>query len=302
MELPGGVRAGDGGSPPVRPAAQLPSALITSAMTPPLARLVAELSGAAERGRRGQLVVADPVAGPGDLLAEVVASPQRGQPAEDRRRRARPGAGAAGRAAGCSSTASSERDLDIRIGGELPDTLGDPDVIVTQLPYQPGEARDLAAVLNAVDNVALRLSPGPVRRRPRPGGRPHRRAPRTRPLEDARADCSRMTWSRRSSGCPAACVPFRPGYETALWVLTQARDYPVAGARATRRRLRPASSPTTVISDLVEDVVTWRREGYQPGAHRRRLLRPADGGPRPDRPAAAAGGQPAADQPSDRAR
>ena len=53
------------------PAAQL-SALITGAMTPPLARLAAELSGAYERGRRGQLVVADPVAGPGDLLAEVV--------------------------------------------------------------------------------------------------------------------------------------------------------------------------------------------------------------------------------------
>lgn len=137
----------------------LPSALITSAMIPPLARLVAELSGADERGRRGQLVVADPVAGSGDLLAEAVRllsvdNPPRVAAAEPnpalarltRRRMLVHGV--------------HQRDLDIRIGEELPDTLGDPDVIVTQLPYQPGEARDLASALNAVDNIALRLSPG----------------------------------------------------------------------------------------------------------------------------------------------
>ena len=33
-------------------------------------------------------------------------------------------------------------DVDIRVGAELPDESGDPDVIVTQIPYRPGEDRD----------------------------------------------------------------------------------------------------------------------------------------------------------------
>ena len=46
--------------------------LAAVAVTPALARLIAELSGAAERGRRGgQFLVADPAAGPGDLLTAV---------------------------------------------------------------------------------------------------------------------------------------------------------------------------------------------------------------------------------------
>ena len=68
---------------------------------------------------------------------------------------------------------------------------------------------------------------------------------------------------------PGGMLPFRPGYETALWVLTQAR-----GSRWQGRVLLAdvSAQPLThaVISDLVEDVVTWRRDGYQPGAHRRR--------------------------------
>ena len=39
-----------------------------------------------------------------------------------------------------------EHDLDVQIGTELPDAARHPDVIVTQVPYQPGEARDPEAV------------------------------------------------------------------------------------------------------------------------------------------------------------
>ena len=47
-------------------------ALSAVAVAPGLARLVAELSGATERARRGgAVVVADTAAGPGDLLAAV---------------------------------------------------------------------------------------------------------------------------------------------------------------------------------------------------------------------------------------
>jgi len=249
------------------PAAQLPSALITSAMTPPLARLVAELSGAHERGRRGQLVVADPVTGPGDLLAEVVRllsadNPPRIAAAEPdpalarlaRRRMLVHGV--------------HQRDLDIRIDGELPDTLGDPDVIVTQLPYQPGEARDLAAILNAVDNVALRLSPGRFAVVLGPAAALTDELPYSA-AQDGRAKLLADDVVEAVIRLPGGMLPFRPGYETALWVLTQAR-----GSRWQGRVLLADVSTQplthTVIGDLVEDVVTWRRDGYQPGAHRRR--------------------------------
>jgi len=249
------------------PAAQLPSALITSAMTPPLARLVAELSGADERGRGGQLVVADPVAGPGDLLAEVVRllsvdNPPRIAAAEPdpalarltRRRMLVHGV--------------HQRDLDIQIGGELPDTLGDPDVIVTQLPYQPGEARDLAAALNAVDNVALRLSLGRFAVVFGPATALTDELPYSA-AQDARAKLLADDMVEAVIRLPGGMLPFRPGYETALWVLTQAR-----GSRWQGRVLLAdvSAQPLThaVLSDLVEDVVTWRRDGYQPGAHRRR--------------------------------
>jgi N-6 DNA Methylase len=247
--------------------AQVPGNLITSAMTPLLSRLIAELSGAHERGRRGQLVVADPVAGPGDLLAEVVRllsvdNPPRIAAAEPdpalarlaRRRMLVHGV--------------HQHDLDIRIGGELPDTLGDPDVIVTQLPYQPGEARDQAAALNTVDNVALRLSPGRFAVVLGPATALTDELPYSA-AQDARAKLLADDMVEAVIRLPGGMLPFRPGYETGLWVLTQAR-----GTRWQGRVLLAdiSAQPLThaVISDLVEDIVTWRRDGYQPSAHRRR--------------------------------
>jgi N-6 DNA methylase len=249
------------------PAAQVPSALITSALAPPLARLIAELSGAGDRGRRGQLVVADPAAGSGDLLAEVVRllgldNPPRIAAAEPdpmlarlaRRRMLVHGV--------------QQRDLEIQIGGELPDTLGDPDVIVAQLPYQPGEARDLAAAINAVDNVALRLSPGRFAVVLGPAAALTDELPYSA-AHDARVRLLADDMVEAVIRLPGGMLPFRPGYETALWVLTQAR-----GSRWQGRVLLADVSAQplnhAVLGDLVEDVVTWRREGYQPGAHRRR--------------------------------
>ena len=88
---------------------------------------------------------------------------------------------------------------------------------------------------------------------------------------------------------PGGLVPFRPGYETALWVLTQAR-----GSRWRGRVL---------LAD-VSDPAAHRRGDQRPRRGRghlaaRRLLagrapprvRPAGRGRRPDRPAPAARGQ-----------
>jgi hypothetical protein len=67
---------------------------------------------------------------------------------------------------------------------------------------------------------------------------------------------------------PGGLVPFRPGYETALWVLTQARASRWRG-RVLLADISDRELTHQVISDLVEDVTTWRRDGYLPGAHSR---------------------------------
>jgi len=84
----------------------------------------------------------------------------------------------------------------------------------------------------------------------------------------ARADLLKGDMVEAIIKLPGGLVPFRPGYETALWVLTQAR-----GSRWRGRILladvsdRPLTA--AVVRDLAEDVVTWRRDGYVPAAHRR---------------------------------
>jgi len=257
----------------VGPMAQAPGALIASAVTRELARLVAELSGASERGRRGQLVVADLAAGPGDLLAEVVRllgidNPPRVVAAEAdpvlarlvRRRMLVHGV--------------HRDDVAIQVGAELPALLGEPDVIVTQLPYQPGEVRDLAVALDAVDNMALRLTPGRFAVVLGPAAALTDEIPYSA-AHDARVALLKADSVEAVIRLPGGMLPFRPAYETALWVLTQAR-----GSRWQGRVLLAdvSAKPLTleVVSDLVEDVVTWRRDGYQPGAHRRQYGQQVD--------------------------
>jgi N-6 DNA Methylase len=248
-------------------AGQVPSAVITSAINPSLARLIAELSGAAERGRRGQVVVADPAAGPGDLLVEVVRVLGVDSPPMIVAAETDPALGRLARRRMLVHGVKHD-DLDIRIGNELPDTRFAPDVIVTQLPYQPGETRDLTAALNVVDDVALRLSPSRFAVILGPAAALTDELPYSA-AQDARAKLLTDEVVEAVIRLPGGMLPFRPAYETALWVLTQAR-----GSRWQGRVLLADVSAQplthTVSSDLVEDVVTWRRDGYQPGAHRRR--------------------------------
>ena len=139
-------------------------ALSASAVSPALARLIAELSGARELARRtDSLIVTDPAAGAGDLLAAVahVLGPDctpmftgaEADPALARLVRRR-----------LIVHDVPIADVDIRVGAELPDESGDPDVIVTQIPYRPGEDRDAVAVLDSVGDAAVRYDRRPFRR------------------------------------------------------------------------------------------------------------------------------------------
>ena len=157
-------------------------------------------------------------------------------------------------------------DMDIQVAADLPASSADPDVLVTQIPYRSAEDPDPFGMLDFVDDAALRLAadrfavvlgPASVLVGDLPTGPAARRA-----------DLLKADMVEAVIRLPGGCVPYRPAYETALWVLTQAR-----GSRWRGRVLladvsdRPLTAD--VVRDLAEDVVTWRRDGYVPRAHHR---------------------------------
>ena len=243
-------------------------AAAAAAIAKALGQLTAELSGAAERARPGhQLLLADPAAGPGDLLAAVVyqlgpdnlprvaaAEPDETLARLVRRRMLVQGI--------------ADSDLDIRVGTRLSDECGEPDVIVTQLPYQPVEGRDAIGALTAVDDVAVRLSRGRFGVVLGPADVLTGDLGAFSPAERARAKLLTSDMVEAVIRLPKRLVPFRPGYETALWVVTQARASRWRG-RVLLADVSDRELTEDVIRDLVEDVTTWRREGFTPLAHQR---------------------------------
>jgi hypothetical protein len=211
--------------------------------------------------------VVDPAAGPGDLLAAVarMLSPDgtpefiaaEANPALARLVRRR-----------LLVQGLQPGDVDVTVGPGLPEGARDPDVIVTQVPYQPGEARDPVAVLDRVGDVAVRLSAGRFGVVLGPASVLADELAPFSPAERARADLLKGFMVEAVIKLPGGLVPFRPGYETALWVVTQARDSRWRG-RVLIADVSDRELTHEVVRDLVEDVTTWRRDGYVPGAHSR---------------------------------
>ena len=243
-------------------------AAAATAISKSACRLIAELSGAAERARPGrQLLLADPAAGPGDLLAAVVyllgpdntprvaaAEPDEALARLVRRRLLVQGV--------------PDSELDIRVGTGLPDECGEPDVIVTQLPYQPIEARDAIGALTAVDDVAVRLARGRFGVILGPADVLTGDLGAFSAAERARAGLLTSDMVEAVIRLPKRLIPFRPAYETALWAVTQARASRWRG-RVLLADVSELDLTDEVIRDLVEDVTTWRREGFTPAAHQR---------------------------------
>jgi len=255
----------------------------TNALVPLLAGLIARLSGAAERAASAQrtIIVSDPAAGCGDLLAAVTgllghdyvpmctaAEPDSYLVRLTRRRLAVHGL--------------DRRDMDVYIGDKLPDDSGDPDVVVTQIPYASVEGRSAEQVLDAIGDIAVRLDrecsavilgPAAVLFDELP---PYSSSERTRAALLANPVVEAVV------RLPGGLVPFRPGYETALWVLNSTRSSPERD-RILVSDVSDRELGDSVVDALVEDIVTWRREGYNPDAHHRefgvQVHRPRPDGP-----------------------
>lgn len=237
------------------------------AVTRPLARLITELSGARELAQReGSIVVADPATGAGDLLVAV--GDILGEDTEPRFIGAEPDPALA-RLARRRLVVREDAEHDIRISVPLPDEVGTPDVIVTQLPYQASESRDDYAILSALGDIGVRL----------PGR--SRFAVVLGPADILCDDLSAGPAAERAKHLqadmveaiirlPVGLVPHLPRYRTALWVMTQAR-----ASRWKGHLLTIDASDRDLTDDLVDaiadEVVTWRREGFRPHAHGRSL-------------------------------
>ncbi|MDH6578852.1 hypothetical protein [Kitasatospora sp. MAP5-34] len=239
--------------------------LTSRALTSELLHLLADLSDVSARVERdGSVTLADPHAGSGDLLVALAdktddsaelqalaAEPQSWLARLTRRRLLLRG--------------FPEYSLDVQIGAELEEGIADPDIIVTQLPYQAAEERSKLSALEEVERVSDLLGPGSTALVVGPA------AALVDALQDVDEAKLRGSLLRRGVveaviTLPGGVTPYRPGYRSALWILTRdpilaARGYVLLadlGAEALDERVR---------TELSEDVLLWRTEGRRKDGH-----------------------------------
>jgi len=244
--------------------------LFSDAVTAPAARLMAELSGVRQLALVDQSpLVSDLNVGAGDLFTAVTdllgpdmtpmftgAEPDEFLGRIARRRLLVHGIPAL--------------DLHIRIGGELPDEAGEPDAIITQLPYRPGEERGDADIIARLDDISVRLPRGRTAVVLGPASVLAGDLPPYSAAERRRADLISSGMVEAVIRLPGGTLPYRPGYEPALWVITSSFGSPWAG-RILLADVSDKALTDEIINGLTSDVVTWRRDGYEPRAHSRQF-------------------------------
>ncbi|NEA85145.1 hypothetical protein G3I38_00365 [Streptomyces sp. SID7958] len=235
--------------------------LAADAVTPELGRLFTQLTDLRVRLEHGEsLVLADPHARAGDLLATLL------DDTDDRERVTVLAADTDERLVRITRrrlllAGVSELDLDVQTGPDLEEHLADPDIVVTQLPYRPGESRSVLTALTEVEYVAELLRPGCTAVVLGPADA------LVDGLKDTEASQFRSALLRRNIvesviALPGGVLPFRPGYRPALWTLTRS---PVAEAEGKVLLADISSEQLTadVRVRLAEDVLLWRAEGFR---------------------------------------
>ncbi|MGI8335258.1 hypothetical protein ACRYCC_35360 [Actinomadura scrupuli] len=234
-------------------------------LDPTLVGLIAKLTDAVQQADRdGAARIADPYAGAGDLLLAVAATTR-----DDQELRI---------TASCPDpyvARLTRRRLavrDLHEGGfevrtDPKDDLEDANIIVTQVPYRPAEERSDADALRLLNDISLRLAPGTIAVVVAPAD--------TIAGLDPAADAGTLRSELLASGSvkaivrlPGGLVPYRPGYEVALWVLSADYSSSLRGWAL----LADVSDPdltSTVTDALATDVLTWRHEAFDPDAHAR---------------------------------
>lgn len=239
--------------------------LMADALASELRQLLVQLADLRPRiEQRGHITVADPHARDGDLLAALVRAVD--DPAQTGALAAEPQSWLA-RVARRRLLISgvNEVALDVQTGTDLEGRLADPDLVVTQLPYQAGETRSKLAALEDIEKIGDLLGPGCTALILGPADT----------LIDALhgVDEAKLRATLLRSGIleavvtlPGGVTPYRPGYRCALWVLTR---NPVRAARGYVLLADISSEPLSerVRTRLAEDVLLWRAEGRRLDGH-----------------------------------
>jgi hypothetical protein len=245
-------------------AADLAAGTLTGTAT----ALAAGLSGAREHADlHGTVRVADPSAGAGDLLvalldrlgedATATVAAAESDPVLARLLRRR-----------LAVSGLPEPDWAVHIGGRLPAAEPVPDVLVTRLPYQPKETRGGADPLAGVRGLVEALRPGQTAVVLGPADLLVGALPPYQPAVRTRTALLASGRVEAVINLPGGLTPYRPGYQTAVWVLRREDPSPWQG-RVLLADVsdQPLTSP--VVEALVWDVVTWRRDGHRPDQHLR---------------------------------
>lgn len=238
-------------------------ALAADAVAPELLSLISELANLPARSDGGApVVLADPHVRAGDLLAgllraagdrpritAIAADPDPWLARVVRRRLLLGGL--------------DEFDLDVQTGTDLEERLADPDIVVTQLPYLPGEERSLLTALEGVERVADLLGAGST------GlvlGPADALVDALRGTEESqfRSALLRSKVVEAVIALPGGVLPYRPGYRAALWVLTRS-PVPAAEGKVLLADISAESLTEGVRARLAEDVLLWRAEGFRDG-------------------------------------
>lgn len=241
--------------------------LTTDVPAPELLRLVVDIADVPSRlTSRGRVTIADPHAGAGDIIFSLVKQTE--EP---------------GRLMALAATRQAwlvrllrrrlllagidECSLDVQPGRDLEERMADPDIVVTQLPYRPGEIRSAYNTLMELERVSLLLKPGS-------GatamviGPADALVDRLAGAREAqlRAELLRSGKLEAVVTLPGGVTPYRPGYRAALWIM--ASD-PAPKARGRALLCDISSEPLTehVRAQLAEDILLWRAEGLRLDGH-----------------------------------
>lgn len=236
--------------------------LAADAVNPELLTLLTQLTDVRARLEDGESVtVADPYARAGDLLASVL------REVDDRENITALAADPDERLARIVRrrlllAGVDELALDVQTGHDLEERLADPDLIVTQLPYRPGEGRSVLAALEGVERIADLLGPGATALVLGPADALVDGLPGTEESR-LRSALLRSNIVEAVISLPGGALPYRPGYRPALWVLTRS---PVSAAEGKVLLADISTEPLSesVRARLVEDVLLWRAEGFRP--------------------------------------
>lgn len=237
--------------------------LTADALTPETLALIRQVSDLPGRlSAHPTVTIADPHAGSGDLLAALLD----GQDGDNLR---------------ISATSTDhnlarlirrrlllaevpEFQFDVRNDG-LSEEFADSDLIVTRMPYQPAETREALTDLDHIEALTDLLRPGRTAVVVGPA------SSLVDELRDPPAAVRRA--ALLASGIveavvrlPGGVYPARPGYPSALWLLTRDPN-PATKGRLLLADLGGTRLDQRAVEAAADDILLWRAEGYRRDGH-----------------------------------